>query len=84
MPKPRNPYTQLQAYNFPFNHSTFFHTHFLNPSKIKLFVMFRASTSVDAKSCKMQKKSFILHILINKKTPTAVGVKMCINAQFLQ
>ena len=41
MPKPRDPYTQLQACNFPFNHSTFFHIHFSNPSKIKLFAMFK-------------------------------------------
>ena len=82
MPKPRDLYTQLQACNFPFNHNIFLHTHFLNPSKIKFFVMFRASISVNAKSCKMQK---ILHFThFDQKTPTSVGVKMCINAQLLQ
>ena len=74
MPKPRDLYTQLQACNFPFNHNIFLHTHFLNPSKIKFFVMFRASISVNAKSCKMQKKSFVLHILTPKKKPTSMGV----------
>ena len=41
MPKPRDPYTQPQACNFPFNHNTSFHIHFSNPSKIKLFAMFK-------------------------------------------
>ena len=56
MPKPRDPYTQLQACNFPFNHSTFFHIHFSNPSKIKLFAMFKNANKMrNKKEIKIEK-----------------------------
>ena len=65
MPKPRDPYTQLQACNFPFNHSTFFHIHFSNPSKIKLFTMFKKANKMRNK-----KKNKIENTLEGKREGT--------------
>ena len=56
MPKPRDPYTQPQACNFPFNHNTSFHIHFSNPSKIKLFAMFKKAKKKKKKRKKKKRK----------------------------
>ena len=41
--------------------------------------LLRATTSALAKSCKIQKVAYFTHF-DKKKTPTSVGVKLCINA----